>query len=188
MEEPDIKPYTRLQTWIDLLSSNSNIPAADSPEYLFSKTINQSIRNEPWKTSEISTYLKLITDKLAMGLSTDANYTTHCFRRGGAQHRFFYAKNKWNLTEVKAWGGWSKGERNNTIVQYLLDDYMAKEMDSTFLCSPFRGPSSSALDDDEQGLEHTYLLQRISSVVCQFIIDVLIYIYLISRRPKLIHC
>jgi hypothetical protein len=38
-------------------------------------------------------------------------YTTHCFRRGGAQYRFMWAQHKWSLKAVKWWGGWSAGEQ-----------------------------------------------------------------------------
>jgi hypothetical protein len=49
---------------LDLLSSNSEISVARSPKYLFSKAINQSIRDEPWKISEVLSDLKLTTDKI----------------------------------------------------------------------------------------------------------------------------
>ena len=36
--------------------------------------------------------------------------TTHTLRRGGAQHRFFFAKAKyrWSLKMIKYWSGWSE--------------------------------------------------------------------------------
>jgi hypothetical protein len=37
-------------------------------------------------------------------------YTSHCTRRGGAQHRFMFAKRRWILTNLKWWGGWAPGE------------------------------------------------------------------------------
>lgn len=40
------------------------------------------------------------------------HYTTHCFRRGGAQYRFMYAPvgDRWSLSMVRWWGGWAIGE------------------------------------------------------------------------------
>ena len=40
------------------------------------------------------------------------HYTTHCFRRGGAQYRFMYAPvgHRWSLSMVRWWGGWAVGE------------------------------------------------------------------------------
>ncbi|KAJ7102522.1 hypothetical protein B0H15DRAFT_768545 [Mycena belliarum] len=40
----------------------------------------------------------------------NGKFTTHCFRRGGAQYRFLWADRKWSLKAVKWWGGWSSNE------------------------------------------------------------------------------
>lgn len=39
-------------------------------------------------------------------------YTTHSFRRGGAQYRFMYAPlgKRWSLARIRWWGGWAAGE------------------------------------------------------------------------------
>jgi hypothetical protein len=39
-------------------------------------------------------------------------FTTHCFRRGGAQYRFMYAPigEHWSLARIRWWGGWAEGE------------------------------------------------------------------------------
>jgi hypothetical protein len=52
----------------------------------------------------------------------NGSFTTHCFRRGGAQHRFFLAKEKWTMQVVKWWGGWSETESIDTIIKYLLEE------------------------------------------------------------------
>lgn len=43
----------------------------------------------------------------------DWKFTTHCFRRGGAQYRFMFAPlgKKWPLRTVRWWGGWAEGEQ-----------------------------------------------------------------------------
>jgi hypothetical protein len=40
------------------------------------------------------------------------SFSTHCFRRGGAQYRFMYAPvgQRWSLAVVRWWGGWAEGE------------------------------------------------------------------------------
>ena len=56
--------------------------------------------------------------------------TTHTLRRGGAQHRFFFAKAKyrWSLKMIKYWSGWSEKDGNDVIMKYLLDEsYNADE-------------------------------------------------------------
>jgi hypothetical protein len=39
-------------------------------------------------------------------------FSTHCFRRGGAQYRFMFAPvgERWPLTKVRWWGGWAEQE------------------------------------------------------------------------------
>lgn len=40
------------------------------------------------------------------------SFSTHCFRRGGAQYRFMFAPvgKRWTLKKVRFWGGWAEGE------------------------------------------------------------------------------
>jgi hypothetical protein len=40
-------------------------------------------------------------------------FTTHCFRRGGAQYRFMFAPlgQRWTLARVRWWGGWALREK-----------------------------------------------------------------------------
>ena len=49
----------------------------------------------------------------AAGIKLLANsFSTHCFRRGGAQYRFMLAPlgKRWTLNTVRWWGGWAVGE------------------------------------------------------------------------------
>jgi len=48
----------------------------------------------------------------AAGISGAMHFTTHCFRRGGAQYRFQFAPlgQRWTLARVRWWGGWAQGE------------------------------------------------------------------------------
>jgi hypothetical protein len=49
-----------------------------------------------------------------------ARYTTHTFRRGGAQHYFMFCKpgDRMSLGMVQWWGGWADGEK---VLCYLQD-------------------------------------------------------------------
>lgn len=49
-------------------------------------------------------------------------FTAHCFRRGGAQHRFVTGKSRLPLDVVKWWGGWGASDDFNTIIRYLLEE------------------------------------------------------------------
>jgi hypothetical protein len=55
------------------------------------------------------------------GVSSSHSYTTHGFRRGSAQHRFFYSPRR--LSWIKEWGRWScTGRRDNALVHYFLEE------------------------------------------------------------------
>ncbi|EGZ18815.1 hypothetical protein PHYSODRAFT_502632, partial [Phytophthora sojae] len=56
-------------------------------------------------------------------------FTSHCFRRGGAQYRFMFApeKRRWSLKLVKWWAGWAPSEKAETVTRYLLDDVLDRE-------------------------------------------------------------
>lgn len=53
-----------------------------------------------------------LTNKFTGRAGLKKHYSTHCFRRGGAQYRFMYTpvSQQWSLTMVRWWGGWAVGE------------------------------------------------------------------------------
>ncbi|RQM29937.1 hypothetical protein B5M09_013458 [Aphanomyces astaci] len=56
--------------------------------------------------------------------------TTHTFRRGFAQWKFFHEDKdkRWSLKMLKWWGGWSEQDKCDVIMKYLLDSiYVAEE-------------------------------------------------------------
>ncbi|RKO84784.1 hypothetical protein BDK51DRAFT_32782 [Blyttiomyces helicus] len=46
----------------------------------------------------------------------EGRYSTHCFRNGGAQYRFMYARIRWALKAMKRWGGWSEGQQLGMLI------------------------------------------------------------------------
>ncbi|ETN24093.1 hypothetical protein PPTG_00543 [Phytophthora nicotianae INRA-310] len=54
---------------------------------------------------------------------TNSWFTSHTFRRAGAQYRFMYAQpaRRWSLRMIKWWAGWNVSESTETLVRYLLD-------------------------------------------------------------------
>ncbi|KAJ7873996.1 hypothetical protein B0H14DRAFT_3556286 [Mycena olivaceomarginata] len=73
------------------------------------------------------------------------SYTTHCFRRGGAQYRFMFAPlgKHWSLSIVRWWGRWATGEhvgklsdvpttilidfQVDTLIKHLVDSLQSYE-------------------------------------------------------------
>ena len=52
------------------------------------------------------------------GAGIRGSFSTHCFRRGGAQYRFMFAPvgERWTLAMVRWWGGWAENEHVRTII------------------------------------------------------------------------
>lgn len=64
-----------------------------------------------WSTSR-----QVCASVIVSGASEEAGwFTTHTFRRGGAQYRFIYALNKWTLDARRWLGGWGEGAPSASI-------------------------------------------------------------------------
>ncbi|KIO13539.1 hypothetical protein M404DRAFT_122553 [Pisolithus tinctorius Marx 270] len=70
-------------------------------------------------------------DEGVTGAGIPGTFSTHCYRRGGAQYRFMYAPvgQRWTLAHVRWWGGWAEGEHRDTLMRYLLDELHCYETD-----------------------------------------------------------
>jgi hypothetical protein len=78
---------------------------------------------EPTSRSAFETLLDSVVERSGVLAGRNGKFTTHCFRRGGAQYRFLWADRKWSLKAVKWWGGWSSNENvrtTTTISKYTL--------------------------------------------------------------------
>ncbi|KAG9037930.1 hypothetical protein FS837_001350 [Tulasnella sp. UAMH 9824] len=96
----------------------------------------------------------------ASGVLTDSEagrfpYTTHCLRRGGAQYRFMFAPvgQRWSLDVIKWWGGWTDGERIDTLIRYLLDDLSTYENDYSDVLSPRKREPKKSLASEHLALQ-----------------------------------
>jgi hypothetical protein len=172
--EPALKALTKLKNWIASYRENKSTDFRPT-EYLFPKMtkIGSNLSFSPAEKTSTQTLNQVlemvVTGAGLIGPTITGQYTSHCFRRGGAQHRFFYAREKWSLTAVKAWGGWSQKEKTTTLINYILNEYEAKEAYFGDLCSPFkRDRNLSVLDQvpSEPDLANsmTVLAQKIDMI------------------------
>lgn len=101
--------YTHLRRWLKYLSLRLGRPL-EADDYLFPHIApNGAIHiNEPFSYDTIAEILEDF--RVAAGL--EKSFTTHCFRRGGSQYRFMYARpeERWTLNAIQWWGGWVSGE------------------------------------------------------------------------------
>lgn len=130
--------FTHLSTWIsfyrsilgrELRPSDPLFPRMDDivskcffGEFMVQQTFMNTINNAVRDCG--------IIPRNAFGMDM-GRLTAHCFRRGGAQHRFVTGKSRWPLDVVKWWGGWGDGDDVNTILRYLLEETLKYEKNYT---------------------------------------------------------
>ncbi|KAI5988006.1 hypothetical protein EDD15DRAFT_2172890 [Pisolithus albus] len=77
-------------------------------------------------------------DEAVAGAGIRGTFSTHCYRRGGAQYRFMFTPvgQRWTLARVRWWGGWAEGEHRDTLMRYLLDELYCYENDHSDALRP----------------------------------------------------
>ncbi|KAF9949365.1 hypothetical protein BGZ72_008847 [Mortierella alpina] len=153
-DEPDICCYTKLQAWLAWLERNGRPLQPD--DYVFPALDGRGRvkLKERFPATHVQTLLDQFTEDAELLNGRNGRFTAHCFRRGGAQYRFMFAKEKWSLKAVKWWGGWSEGEKMGTIMRYLLDEFSRYETGFSDMLSPLRQDSRHAVfmgDTDTPG-------------------------------------
>lgn len=78
--------------------------------------------NMQMRSEDVNKLIQTVAEMSGLLTDRKGKFTTHCFRRGGAQHRMSHAVNRWNLCEIKWWGGWSSNESVDVIMKYLLEE------------------------------------------------------------------
>ncbi|KAK7433686.1 hypothetical protein VKT23_020633 [Stygiomarasmius scandens] len=133
--------YTHLLRWIEhyekyFLGPDEHFGDEDYIFPAFNSTWTSLKRNEPVSSKSINTLINGIAG--AAGVKGASEFTTHCFRRGGAQYRFMYAPigERWTLARIRWWGGWAEGEHRDTLIRYLLDELHTYEEDHSNALSP----------------------------------------------------
>lgn len=84
--------------------------------------------DKPFSVTQVSDLLNKYARNAGLMDHRYNQLDTHCFRRGGAQHRLIYAQDLWPFKAIKWWGGWSERDPAEKIIEYLLDEsqYEAK--------------------------------------------------------------
>lgn len=95
-----------MQAWLSYLAKllGRQLQADD---YIFPPIASTGMLKfgEPASRSGVENLLDEVVGASGLMRSRQGKFTTHCFRRGGAQYRFMWADKKWSLKAVKWWGG-----------------------------------------------------------------------------------
>lgn len=108
-ETPESDMHYHLLKWIAFLEERLG-RALEPEDYIFPYFAPNGV---PHPRREMThDMIQGILNEFVAGAGLDKLYTTHCFRRGGAQYRFMYAPlgKRWSLSIIRWWGGWAIGE------------------------------------------------------------------------------
>lgn len=110
---PEIDMYTHLLDWLDFYENSLLGRPLTDEDYIFPTIGSNGISVQP--SCHISADVaqkKIVQMAEQAGIAGAKYFTTHCFRRGGAQYRFMFAplRERWTLARVRWWGGWAIGE------------------------------------------------------------------------------
>ncbi|KAI0057704.1 hypothetical protein BV25DRAFT_1919893 [Artomyces pyxidatus] len=125
---PEIDAYLYMSKWIDHLTAILQCPLQDE-DYIFPAlaSTDKLKLGEPMSCSGMENLLDQVHSGSGVMEGRNGKFTTHCFRRGGAQWCFMFAEHKWSMKAVKWWGGWSSSDDVGTVMRYLLDELIAYE-------------------------------------------------------------
>ncbi|KAG1906357.1 uncharacterized protein F5891DRAFT_1138182 [Suillus fuscotomentosus] len=105
---------------------------------------------EPISHDTVQAWIDEATTEAGIPRGTGDNFTTHTYRRGGAQWRWMFAPigQRWTLARVRWWGSWAENENCDTLIRYLLDELSTYENDhSDALCPTQREADASLLGE-----------------------------------------
>ncbi|KAG0025848.1 hypothetical protein BGZ82_009811 [Podila clonocystis] len=140
-DEPHACCVTKLLAWIQWQELNAG-HALRSEDLLFSELSNDHRINlqRAIPVTQASALLNQYANEAGLMDHRYNRLDTHCFRRGGSQHRLTHAQDPWPFKAVKWWGGWPETEPVEEITEYLWDDF---QYDTGFgdMMSPHRRKS-----------------------------------------------
>ncbi|KAG6818685.1 hypothetical protein H0H93_002806 [Arthromyces matolae] len=122
----EIDMQSHMLRWISVLENLLGRPLESDDQIFPHISINGTVY--PRQEMSYDSFSKLLS-KFSLGAQLNGPYTTHSYRRGGAQYRFVFAPygTRWSLNKVRWWGGWAEGENVDTLMKYLFDSLMSFE-------------------------------------------------------------
>ena len=107
---PEIDMFNHFNKWISFMETHLLGRKLEPEDYIFPQiSSNGTVQPKGIGHDFVQKWIK----EFAEAARLKGNYSTHCFRRGGAQYRFMQAPfgSRWSLAIIWWWGGWAEGER-----------------------------------------------------------------------------
>ncbi|GLB44840.1 hypothetical protein LshimejAT787_1801770 [Lyophyllum shimeji] len=137
---PAMDMYTHLLRWLDAYECFLGRPLLPD-DYVFPFiSPNGTIDSNREMSHDV---IQRLLSEFVTGAGLPDVFTTHSFRRGGAQYRFIFAPfgKRWSLNIIRWWGGWAAGENVDTLMKYLIDSLNSREKTHMDMLNP-AGPSN----------------------------------------------
>jgi integrase len=117
--------YTNVLNWLDFYETYLLRRPLQPDDYIFPAIGANGTSVHPNRPMTADVVQKMITEMATnAGIDGAEHFTTHCFRRGGAQYRFMFAPvgQRWTLARIRWWGGWAQGEHVSycNIIYYMI--------------------------------------------------------------------
>ena len=123
---PEFDMYMHLLNWFEFYEELLGRPLQPD-DYVFPTLGANGTSVQPNRPMSSDVAQKRIVQMAKQaGISGAEYFTTHCFRRGGAQWRFMFAPlgQRWILEQIHWWGGWAIGEHVcNILVWNFVDTH-----------------------------------------------------------------
>ncbi|KAF4613695.1 hypothetical protein D9613_008208 [Agrocybe pediades] len=153
LSTPEMDMYTHVLDWLDFYEHHLLGRPLEADDYIFPVLGANGASVQPKSPITPDTAQKRICAMAeAAGVRGAKDFTTHCFRRGGAQYRFMCAPQgqRWSLSRIRWWGGWAIGEHRDTLIRYLLDELYTYEADHSDALNPsLAGVKENSVDPME---------------------------------------
>ena len=120
--------HKHMLAWLEFYSNSLLKRPLQPDDYIFPTIGANGVSVHPDRPlSSDMVQKRIIETATEAGIKRAENFTTHCFRRGGAQYRFMYAPlvKRWSLAQIRWWGGWAQGEHvslRRTLAVNLISD------------------------------------------------------------------
>ncbi|KIM35710.1 hypothetical protein M413DRAFT_55263, partial [Hebeloma cylindrosporum] len=180
-DRPDLgacNAYRWLNEWISFLEDEIYKRPLDPDDYIFpAMGVNGIVHPRELMSHEtVQKYIDEFTYSAGIAQATAGRFSTHCFRRGGAQYYFMFAPvgKRWSLRKVRWWGGWAEGEQGETLIRYLLDELhsyeesfndalcpLQVEKDVTFMAEHH---AVAPINNETAGIIHSQLVGQMRSI------------------------
>ncbi|KAG1781061.1 hypothetical protein EV702DRAFT_1193898 [Suillus placidus] len=140
--------------WLALLERVHYNSELEPDDFVFPAISSNGIvhRGEHISHDAVQAWIDEATTGAGIPRGVGDSFTTHTYRRGGAQWRWMFTPvgERWTLARVRWWGSWAENENRDTLIQYLLDELSTYENDHSDALCPTQNEADGSLLGEHQ--------------------------------------